>query len=109
MDRRQFLSVPAAGLAASATRAQAPVKAHSRIVVDGSNSSLINREFLAQARSGGAHCVHKSVHTYLEAGQMKLRRKYDLSTKTQFMLSFVMSLFGISVSLIVIFMGVRVL
>ena len=69
MDRRRFLVATGAGLAVSAA-SQSSLKSHDRIVVDGSNSSLINRAFLSQARNGGADCVHKSVHTFLEAGRM---------------------------------------
>jgi len=40
------------------------------LVVDGLETSLINKEFLGLLRKGGVHCVHQSVHTLPDIGYL---------------------------------------
>ncbi len=37
-----------------------------RLIVDGLDASIVNKEFVKLLRAGGVHCVHKSAHTELD-------------------------------------------
>jgi membrane dipeptidase len=58
MDRRTVLAGAAAAALPRRFRPQSPA----RLVVDGLDTSNINDEYLGLLRTGGVHCVHKTVY-----------------------------------------------